>query len=191
MEKEKIIQELEEEKAQCLARINRIEAAIEHINMIDGQAEPVKVRNYTKKKLGTKKKYKTKKCGTKKEKSNGTRRPRLTGEALEAKKRECVQLLKEGKLSKGEIAEKLDVHPSVIYYWAGYRKPGQDKKKASSNSVKKSHKKKCENCHDADATCFYEGQQVCNKCFKFFKTGKAINEESDPEDDDISDVLED
>ena len=185
MEKDRLIQELEEEKAQCLARINRIDASIESIKNID-KIEVEVILTKRKKKLGTKKKEK--KVGTK-------RRSRLTGEALEAKKRECAQLLKEGKLSKGEIAEKLGMHPSVIYYWAGYRKPGQDKKKLTSKPVK-SHKKQCENCHNANATCFYESQNVCQKCFNFFKKGKVTDERDpevyDPSDLDIDDdVLED
>lgn len=133
------------------------------------------------------------------------KRGRLTNSETQEKKAMVEELLKEGKLTKGEIAEKVGVHKSCIYNWFDVSK--YPKKDADHSEIaKKAYKKKwgdkhpadnrkrkhmCENCNENVWSAWWNGKQLCKRCFDLKKKGESAvlrKEKKDPGAYDPSDL---
>jgi hypothetical protein len=136
-------------------------------------------------------------------------RTRRSNSEIEEKKKKVEELLKEGKFTKLEIAKKADVHVSSIYLWfdvskfpkkeadhktiakEAYKKKWGDKnpnmsKKEDPHQSKRKHL--CSNCHENVWSAWWEGKQLCKRCFAIKKVGEKIVERREKEDPEIYDL---
>lgn len=137
---------------------------------------------------------------TKKSKDqDNSKRPRSTNSDIEEKKRRVGELIREGKLTRVQIAEKVGVHVSSTYNWfnsdSSKKKPEEQREESAkqlsklnrSEKAKIAYKKKwgdghpsdnrqrkhkCENCHEEVWSAWLNGKQLCKRCFAIKKKGE-------------------
>lgn len=165
METKEIIKELEEEIKALDFKIIKIRNVINNLQELESPTREIKKVNNN---------------------SEPKKRKRATNSEVEQKKKQVQALLEEGNLTKEEIAKKVGVHKSSIYNWFK-AKDFSSKKKDGWSSNKRKKKHLCEDCHERTWSSWYNGKQLCQRCFDLKRKGEISVKKREKYDPDAYD----
>lgn len=152
MDTKRMIQELEEEKKSLDMRIIKINSVIADLEKLEGKTEPVKVRDYTKKKSGRR---------TKRVYPDGLKE--FIKANTDQSNQELIKSIKQ-KFS-------LNLNSKELSQYLYLNKMSRKKRiRGKNKNGKKKHP--CENCHENPGTAWFDKKLLCKRCLDLKKKGE-------------------